>query len=139
MPKPRRCKDCPPDSKRPAPHPGPRCATCHRSVTRTRRAAAHERSVCKRYPDLKPGQYAALLEVQGGRCAICPRKAGRRRLAVDHDHATGKVRGLLCPRCNDAVAHFRDDPELFERGAAYLRRPPASSVVYGDSPATDAV
>jgi hypothetical protein len=47
--------------------------------------------------------YAAMLEAQGGGCAICGAKPKTRRLHVDHDHATGKVRGLLCHRCNRAL------------------------------------
>jgi len=45
-------------------------------------------------------EYALLLEAQDGGCAICGAKPKTRRLHVDHDHATGKVRGLLCHRCN---------------------------------------
>ena len=47
--------------------------------------------------------YEALLEQQGGHCAICSATPKTRRLHVDHDHATGKVRGLLCHRCNRAL------------------------------------
>ena len=47
--------------------------------------------------------YAVLLSQQGGGCAICGAKPKTRRLHVDHDHATGKVRGLLCHRCNRAL------------------------------------
>ncbi len=45
-------------------------------------------------------QYERLLAAQGGHCALCPSTPKTRRLAVDHDHKTGKVRGLLCHRCN---------------------------------------
>ncbi len=48
-------------------------------------------------------QYARLLAAQGGHCALCPTGPKTRRLAVDHDHATGRVRGLLCHRCNRAL------------------------------------
>lgn len=47
-------------------------------------------------------QYAELLDAQGGRCAIqsagyqCEGRAVTRRYNVDHDHATGRIRGLLC-------------------------------------------
>ncbi len=47
--------------------------------------------------------YERLLSEQGGTCALCPTKPKTRRLHVDHDHATGKVRGLLCYRCNRAL------------------------------------
>jgi hypothetical protein len=45
-------------------------------------------------------EYERLLAYQGGTCALCPSKPGTRRLHVDHDHASGRVRGLLCHRCN---------------------------------------
>jgi hypothetical protein len=45
-------------------------------------------------------EYARLLAAQDGHCALCPNTPKTRRLHVDHDHATGRVRGLLCFRCN---------------------------------------
>ena len=48
-------------------------------------------------------EYARLLEAQGGGCAICGNTPKTRRLDVDHDHKTGKVRGLLCHRCNRSL------------------------------------
>lgn len=45
-------------------------------------------------------QYERLLAAQGGHCALCPSTPKSRRLHVDHEHRSGKVRGLLCHRCN---------------------------------------
>lgn len=131
--KPRRCKDCEAEgvtSLRPTPFPGPRCTTHHRVTQKKRRAAAHDRSVQATY-DLAPGDYGRLYEHQGGLCAGCRRAKGTggRRLAVDHNHATGEVRGLLCTPCNQAVGHFRDDPQAFLRLAEYLVNPPARAVL----------
>ena len=57
------------------------------------------------------------------RCQICgrPEETMTRSLAIDHDHKTGKVRGLLCHQCNRGLAHYRDNPELLEAAAKYLR------------------
>lgn len=72
--------------------------------------------------------YESLLADQHGGCAICgatesAHTHGRPcRLAVDHDHTTGKVRGLLCSRCNQAIGKFGDDPEMLRAAAAYLDR-----------------
>jgi Recombination endonuclease VII len=44
--------------------------------------------------------YDRLLAEQGGVCAICGATPKTRRLHIDHDHKTGRVRGLLCHRCN---------------------------------------
>ena len=42
-----------------------------------------------------------MLERQDGRCAICGKKGNdNKNLCVDHNHKTGRVRGLLCSRCN---------------------------------------
>lgn len=55
-------------------------------------------------------QYDEILVSQGGCCAICKDvfpKNKKLRVCVDHDHATGKVRGLLCFCCNHGM-HFID-------------------------------
>lgn len=46
--------------------------------------------------------YDKLFEEQKGRCAICGKHqiAEKRKLSIDHNHETGKVRGLLCNKCN---------------------------------------
>lgn len=45
-------------------------------------------------------------------------KCGR---CVDHDHATGKVRGILCNNCNRALGMMHDDPVKLTKAAEYLR------------------
>ena len=124
------CKDCAPGSKRPAPHPGPRCTTHHRAAVKARKAKTHERMVQKTY-GLLPGQYEAIYRFQGGRCWICRRATGAsKRLAVDHDHTTGEPRGLLCSRCNrDVIGHLREDPDALHRAIWYLLDPPARRVL----------
>jgi Recombination endonuclease VII len=52
--------------------------------------------------------YERMLAEQGGGCAICGAPPKTRRLHVDHNHKTGKVRGLLCFRCNRALPHYLD-------------------------------
>ena len=63
--------------------------------------------------------YEALLEMQEGRCAICEDVLDEPN--TDHSHKTGEVRGLLCQRCNCGLGLFRDDPEIVEAAAKYLR------------------
>ncbi len=67
---------------------------------------------------LERQDYDAMLAAQANLCAIC--RTGSCKLVVDHDHATGKVRGLLCGRCNAALGFFRDDSESCQRAAGYL-------------------
>lgn len=47
-------------------------------------------------------EYDRLFHVQKNSCAICDihQSALKIALCVDHDHKTGKVRGLLCHKCN---------------------------------------
>ena len=39
----------------------------------------------------------------------------------DHDHKTGKWRGVLCTTCNSGIGMLKDNPELCEAAATYLR------------------
>lgn len=74
---------------------------------------------------LTPKQDAQL----GTECSICGRSQRFQSLAVDHDHATGKVRGKLCYRCNHLVigpAEFGWTPlDYFRKVVQYLEEPPA--------------
>lgn len=90
-------------------------------------AAASKRSRLVKY-DLSVVEYDAMLLAQDHKCLICLQPETKTHpngtlceLAVDHDHATGKVRGLLCNRCNRGVGNFRDDPSTCERAADYIR------------------
>lgn len=75
---------------------------------------------------LSKADYDELFESQYGRCAICrfpedsTYKGTRRRLSVDHNHTTGKVRGLLCFKCNLALGHLREDPIAVQTMLGYI-------------------
>lgn len=127
------------------------CASCQRAASRqwtkdnAERVKARNQSARDADPDRKKrdhrqwwlklygltqSDYAALLQGQNGVCAIClkperfidPRTGEPRRLAVDHDHANGRVRGLLCGRCNRTLGHMDEDIDSLMRAAEYLRR-----------------
>jgi hypothetical protein len=66
-------------------------------------------------------QYDAMVKEQGGVCAICGERP-EEHLCVDHSHATGKIRGLLCRRCNSGLGCYNDDLRLTMGASAYLRR-----------------
>lgn len=66
-------------------------------------------------------QYDDLFKNQGGVCFCCknPETSKHKFLGVDHDHETGKVRHLLCHRCNAALGFMRDDPSRVRELLAY--------------------
>jgi Recombination endonuclease VII len=113
-------------------------AESRRSIERRRRKARRDPTYRARLRDAKRTNarrsflkvkygisledYDAMLARQGGVCAACKNKKRRsERLCVDHCHVTGKVRGLLCRNCNVGLGLFRDDADLVEAAAAYLR------------------
>lgn len=130
------CKDCAATgvtTQRPAPHPGPRCASHHRDWTKAARKAAHGARIERTF-GITLAEYDAIYLAQGERCAICRWARGvSKKLAVDHDHALGNgrnaVRGLLCGPCNQMLGRAGDDPEFFRRAARYLIDPPAPTVL----------
>lgn len=71
---------------------------------------------------MSSSEYDQLREAQGNLCAICHRPQAF-ALGVDHDHATGRIRGLLCRNCNQGLGYFADDPERLLRAISYLNRP----------------
>lgn len=68
-------------------------------------------------------EYNLLFLKQGGKCAICGihQSELKQALNLDHDHTTGKVRALLCPKCNGGLGIFNDDIDLLEKAIKYLK------------------
>lgn len=68
--------------------------------------------------------YNQLFAEQLGCCAICGKHQNEfnRGLHIDHDHRTGKVRGLLCHRCNPGIGYLQEDVEILEKAIKYLLR-----------------
>jgi hypothetical protein len=93
---------------------------------RVRVSGWEKRSKLKYRYGITLDDYERLLAEQDGRCAICgklPKGIGREvRLHVDHDHDTGRVRGLICLKCNSALAQFGDSLEGVMKAVEYLKR-----------------
>ena len=100
---------------------GPRLHTIHAENLGYDSPEARRRAALRYKYGLTPEQYESMRDAQSGRCAICD-EAPQRTLAVDHDHVTGKVRGLLCARCNLGIGYFRDDERILSAAITYLTR-----------------
>lgn len=101
-----------------------RCKTCHNAINleRYHRPDVHEREQKRRAEwqrkyyrgrryGISTAEYDALAVAQDGKCALCgnPDTGRSERYTtwnVDHDHQSGKVRGLLCHKCNIAVGYY---------------------------------
>lgn len=124
-------------------HCGGLCRSCYRQGGRAARATCHPerlqaaRGLCRacynREPEilaraararrrrkykLRAKRFAALVARDGAGCPIC----GSRATCIDHCHKTGRVRGLLCIRCNTALGQLKDDIRLLAAAIAYLKR-----------------
>jgi len=88
------------------------------------RGRSRRRHLAQQY-GLSLDDYDRMLGEQGGVCAICDQPETRRyrgkitNLVVDHDHETGKVRGLLCSRCNVRLDELIGDLDWPERAMQY--------------------
>ncbi len=104
------------------------CRSCTERAAETRRKYARlptSRATLRKF-GLTDLDYNKLLAAQNGLCAICHKRPGKKRLAVDHCHKTGRVRGLLCTRCNIAIGCLMDSPDLARAAAEYLERDKAA-------------
>lgn len=98
-----------------------------RAQCREYRKAHGRQNDLKKY-GLSPFDYEQLLSAQDNKCAICKNvettisnKTGRpRRLSIDHDHQTGKVRGLLCTKCNVLVGASLERLPILRAAICYL-------------------
>jgi recombination endonuclease VII len=113
---------------------GAYCLPCHNvrgKQTLDARGGSRTYHLSRRY-GITAEEADYLLEQQNGLCAICrAAPAGH----VDHDHATGRVRELLCFNCNGGLGQFRDDPAVLRAAAEYVERHRARQAAAGEGSA----
>jgi hypothetical protein len=105
----------------------PTCKPCHAEKSKTwaknnpDKVKAHrrKRNLKTKY-NITVEEYDKMFEEQQGKCFICSSVADRRRLNVDHCHDTGKVRKLLCDKCNMALGLLEDDIDRIQKVREYL-------------------
>lgn len=73
---------------------------------------------------LSPEEFGQMLSGQDNKCSICRRDQSeiRRSFDIDHDHLTGKIRSLLCNRCNITLGRCEESVEIFESIISYLKK-----------------
>ncbi len=105
----------------------PTCKDCHKQKSMAwaeknpDKVAAHrrKRNLKEKY-GLTVEQYDEMVFEQNGACFVCNTVPERRRLNVDHCHKTGKVRKLLCDKCNMAIGLLEDDIDRISKVRKYL-------------------
>jgi hypothetical protein len=75
----------------------------------------------KRIFGLSEQDLSDLFISQRGACKICRVAFIIDDYHIDHCHKSGKVRGLLCRRCNTGIGFFDDDTTLLESAIKYLK------------------
>jgi len=104
----------------------PACKLC----TKRRNAAYAKKNpdvirncLLQRRYGISAAAYDALAAAQHEACAICgtPRIDLKRGLSVDHDHSTGKVRALLCQKCNAALGLLNEDLAVAHKLVEYIQ------------------
>lgn len=68
-------------------------------------------------------EYEAMLKKQNGVCVICSKDSNHKKQGcfhVDHNHKTGKVRGLLCIRCNTIIGNSKEDVDILKKAIGYI-------------------
>lgn len=104
------------------------CAECTKERDKRRyKRDRHKRKYQNKWATIKmkfgitESNWMEMLKKQNSCCAVCrvlfePIEKAH----IDHDHKTGKIRGLLCKKCNFAIGLLNDDPSVFIRAAKYL-------------------
>ena len=85
--------------------------------------AAYQKAytVLKRY-GITLAEKNKMQDEQENKCKICHQDfLADVEPHVDHCHTSGKIRGLLCSRCNLGLGHFQDNPLALVKAAEYLK------------------
>lgn len=68
-------------------------------------------------------EYQQMAAKQQHLCGLCGESPDtERRMHVDHDHATGKIRALLCHHCNLLIGNAKESVDRLRLAIAYLEQ-----------------
>jgi hypothetical protein len=97
----------------------------HKNNREKLRRKAYQYNIKLYWPNLTKTEahkeYIRLRQLQQNRCAICLKISKGKRLHIDHNHNTGKVRGLLCNKCNRGLGYFNDSEYNLHEAIKYLQ------------------
>ncbi|WP_082903757.1 endonuclease VII domain-containing protein [Devosia elaeis] len=97
------------------------CVECDRLARERRKERAKELRLVREYGITSEGR-DSLAASQGNRCAICEEPFNDlRSMHVDHCHDTGKVRGILCSLCNQAIGLLKENASVIRKAADYVQ------------------
>lgn len=100
-----------------------------RAQCKTCRVELERPGSLKRLYGISAEDYAEMHKAQKGLCACCGQaesamhwKGKKRVLAIDHNHTTGKVRQLICHRCNIILGLAKENPMLLDNIKNYIAK-----------------
>lgn len=106
-----------------------RCKPCHAESSRKLYANKSKFRVLQNDAYYRRHYGITLLEVEelkqkaNHQCQICSSEfSEKNKPRVDHCHSTGKIRGLLCHKCNVALGLLQDSSKLLRKAASYVSK-----------------
>jgi hypothetical protein len=99
-------------------HHSSTCKSCTKEIRKPKNFIYSLHSKYKITEDI----FQNILSSQENKCQICKNPfSDINKIQVDHDHDTGKVRGLLCIKCNTGIGKLNEDIKILESAIEYLK------------------
>lgn len=97
------------------------CVECETINNKKRKERAKWNRIFSIY-GLTQSAVERMIADQSNKCAICENDFNSCHMHIDHCHTTGKVRALLCSRCNQAIGLIDESLDRLESIRKYLQR-----------------
>jgi len=66
-------------------------------------------------------QKEQMMNKQNNKCSVCKKEfENSKSCNIDHDHKTGKIRGLLCVKCNCGLGCLDENIKTLQKAIKYL-------------------
>ena len=93
-----------------------------REIHRSKRAIRESFYQRKRKYGVNKEEFLSLINTQNGLCGICGKSFELTNPTLDHEHATEKIRGVLCRDCNIGLGMFYDNSDILRSAIIYLEK-----------------